>query len=90
MRNRKNPWILVILLLAGAIIGGFAGELLSRYPYFAWMGLGEPGGYKELFAFTLNPAINTGIMRLGFDFALRINAGSIVGMILSVIAFLRL
>jgi hypothetical protein len=90
MRNRKSPWILLLTLLTGALIGGIAGELLFGYSGFGWIGLGGANGYRELFAFTLNPLVDTHFIRLGVDIALRINAGSLLGMILGIIVYARL
>lgn len=89
MRNRRSPWIFILLLLTGALIGGFVGEFLSRYQYFTWMSFGGTGGYRNLLAFSLQPAFDFRIIRLGFDFALRINAGSILGMVISMFVFFR-
>jgi len=90
MRSKKSPWVLCILLLFGALIGGIAGEFLCRYPFFAWMSFGGVNGYRELFAFTLAPAFDFRVVRLGLDFALRINGGSILGMIFAIILFIRI
>ena len=90
MRNKRSPWILVVLLLTGALIGGVAGELLARYPFFSWMSFGGANGYRELLSFVFNPLIDSGVVRFGFDFTLRINAGSIVGMILATLLFIRI
>lgn len=90
MRSKRKTWILIVLLLAGALVGGFIGEFMSKYPYFAWMSFGGTNGYRELTAISLNPFIDAGVLRLGIDFALRINAGSIIGMIISVLVFSRL
>lgn len=90
MRNKRNPWVLLVLLLAGALIGGIAGEFLSQYSNFSWMSFGGTKGYRELFAFSLDPVIDTNIFRFGFNFALRINMGSIVGMILSIFVYIKI
>lgn len=89
MRNRKSPWVLLLLLLSGALIGGIAGELVSQYQYFSWVSLGGTNGYRELFAFSFNPLIDAHIIRFGFDFAFRINAGSLLGMILGIIIYVK-
>lgn len=89
MRNRKSPWTLIILLLSGALLGGIAGELLSQYPFFSWVSLGGTSGYRELFAFSLNPLLDTHVIRLGIDFAFRINAVSLLGMILGTFIYVK-
>ena len=90
MRNRRNPWLLIIFLLCGALAGGLAGEFLSQFRYLSWMSFGGINGYKNLFAFSLDPAINVGVLKFGFNAALGINAGSIVGMLLGILLFLRI
>lgn len=90
MRGRRNTWILITLLLAGALAGGLMGEFMSKYPYFEWMSFGGVNGYRELVAISLNPLIDAGVLKLGIDFALRINAGSIIGMIIGVLVFSRI
>lgn len=90
MRNGRNARVLVLLLLLGALAGGLAGEFLVRYPYFTWMSFGGANGYRELFAFSLHPAFDFRILSFGLDFALRVNAGSIIGMILGVILFVKI
>lgn len=90
MRNRKSPWLLLILALLGALIGGTAGELLSGYPLFAWMSLGGPNGTRQLFAFSMLPAFDLHVLRVGFDVAVRVNAGSLIGMILGVLVYWRM
>ena len=90
MRNRRSPWLFVLLLLAGALVGGLMGEYLSRFAYFSWMSFGGVNGYRDLFAFSLHPALDVRVLRLGFDVALGINGGSILGMLLAIILFFRL
>jgi hypothetical protein len=90
MRSKRNVWLLIVLLLAGALIGGFAGELLSQNPYLAWLSLGGKNGYRELFSLSFDPLFDARILRFGFDFAMSINVGSIIGMLLGIIVFLRI
>ncbi|MCX7711355.1 MAG: DUF4321 domain-containing protein [Clostridia bacterium] len=89
MKNRRNPWVLLLLLLAGALIGGIAGEALVRFPYFQWVSFGGVNGYRDLFAFSMHPALDLRVLKFGFDLSLSINAGSIVGMILGILVYLR-
>jgi len=90
MRNKRNAWVLLILLISGAVIGGLAGEALSRNEFFSWMSFGGVNGYRNLISFSLNPLIDARVLRLGFDFSLSINAGSIIGMLLGILAYTRL
>ncbi|NJD04017.1 MAG: hypothetical protein FIA99_15795 [Ruminiclostridium sp.] len=90
MRNRKSPWVLLLLILAGALIGGVAGGILAQSPSFAWVSLGGANGYRELIAFSKNPLFDTHVISLGFEFALRVNAGSLLGVILVIILYARM
>ena len=40
----KNYWALVILILAGIVIGGFIGELTSGVSGLSWLGYGQTFG----------------------------------------------
>ncbi len=86
MRRHRNVWVLLISVLCGAIIGGLAGELLSVYPFFRWMSLGSSSGFRELLSVSLNP-IDAYVIRLGFSFAIRINAGSLIGIFVALVFY---
>ncbi len=88
MKKNKNALILIILVLMGSLIGGLIGELLSRYPYMAWLSLGGKNGYNDFFSFSLN-TINLGIIKFGFNLSMRINVGSIIGMITGILIFVK-
>ena len=77
----RNPWLLVTLLLACGVIGGFIGILLI--PLAPWAGntllsLGAS-------SFTLDLLV----LSLTFGAVLKLNVGSIVGFIVAVIVFFR-
>ncbi|MGI6778954.1 MAG: hypothetical protein ACOX7R_13365 [Acetivibrionales bacterium] len=90
MRGKKSPWLLVVLLLAGAVAGGLLGEALAKNESFSWISFGGVNGYRNLFAFSMDPLIDARILKLGFNFAVSINGGSILGMILGLIVYLRI
>lgn len=89
MRTKRSPWVLFLLLMAGALIGGVAGEYLSQLPYMDWMSFGGVNGYRDLFAVNLDPAFDIRILRFGVDFALKVNAGSLIGIAAGIILFFR-
>lgn len=90
MHGRKSIWVLIVFILSGALIGGLTGEFLSQYPYFTWMRFGSANGYKNLIAFSMDPLINTTVLRFGFNFAIGINMGSIIGMVLGILLYTRI
>ena len=45
MKGRsQNIWVLILLLLAGVVLGGFLAQLLSGYPALSWLGYGKSFG----------------------------------------------
>lgn len=88
MRRTRSYKRLLIFVLAGAVIGGILGEILSQFKGLEWIALGGSNGYRELFSLNYNPLINTNFLRLGFDLAVRVNLGSIIGIITGVILYL--
>jgi hypothetical protein len=89
MKGKRNPWLLLVLLLFGALVGGIAGEALSGMRFFEWMSFGGKDGYRDLISFTLK-SMDFRVIKIGFDFALRVNAGSIIGIVLSIFAYMKL
>jgi len=89
MRGKRSSWLLVILLLAGAVIGGLVGEALAKNVYFSWMSFGGVNGYRNLIAFSMDPLIDARVLKLGFNFTVNVNAGSVLGMIVGIFVYLR-
>ena len=46
MRTAKNKWSLLLLVLAGIVLGGFNGQLLSGISAFQWLNFGQTFGLK--------------------------------------------
>ena len=90
MRGKRTPWTLVILLLVGAVAGGLLGEALSGYEFFKWMSFGGVNGYRNLFAFSMDPLIDARVLRFGLNLSVGINAGSLAGMLLGLLIYLKL
>lgn len=83
MRNRtRNPWILVLLLATGAVLGGFLGQYLGQY--LPLLQYNYPLGIKEpLF-------LDLGIFSLIFGFVININIAGVLGLILAVLIFSKI
>lgn len=87
MRKGKNGWIFLLLIIVLSLAGGLLGEILSQYKFFSWMSLGGQNGYITLFSFDLNPLIDFHLLKINFGLTMRLNVGSIIGMILAVIIY---
>ena len=42
--GRKNFWILLIMLLAGIVLGGFMGQLANGISWLSWLNFGQSFG----------------------------------------------
>lgn len=78
----RNPWVLLLLLTAGAIIGGFLGQYLGQYVPFLQHNF--PIGIKDPFF------LDIGILSIVFGFIININVAGVIGLILAVLIFLKL
>lgn len=80
MRN-KNFWILLILILAGIVLGGFIGSMAAGVPMLSWLNFGQ--------SFGIHPAINLdlGILVITFGLSIKITMASIIGIIVALLVF---
>ena len=77
----KNGWGLLLMLLAGSVLGGFIGMLAQDIPGLGWLSYGQTFGLQQ-------PVIlDLGILVLTLGLSVNISIASIVGMILSIIIY---
>lgn len=81
---RRDRLTLVILLLAGLVIGGFIGEWLGTNPTFAFL------NYRKDFRLTQPMVLDLNVLQLTFGFTVKFNLASIIGIILAFIIYRRL
>ncbi len=73
----KNAWVLLILMLAGIVVGGFIGNLASGVNGLSWLNYGQAFGLD-------NPLVlNLGILVITFGLTIKITIASIIGMIIA-------
>ncbi|ADD02109.1 MULTISPECIES: DUF4321 domain-containing protein [Thermoanaerobacter] len=82
MRRGKSPYTLVFLLIVGLILGGFLGDLLAHF-------------FKELAYYQIigmdNPlTLNLSFIRFSFQLSLKINIGTVVGLVLAIYAYYKM
>lgn len=77
----KNAWVLIILMLAGIVLGGFIGTLTQNIDGLGWLNYGQ--------AFGLDSPIelNLGILIITFGLSIKITIASIIGMILAAVIY---
>lgn len=80
MRN-KNFWVLLLMLLAGIVLGGFIGNLAEGVSWLLWLNFGETFGLHTPLTLDL------GILVLTFGMTIRITMASIIGVATAVIVY---
>lgn len=82
--NSQNIWILILLLLAGVVLGGFIGSTLSGIPALAWL------GYGSNFGLTSPLVLDLGVLNLQFGLTIRFTIAGIIGIVLAFFIYRRL
>lgn len=77
----KNLWALFLFLLAGIVLGGFLGKLVSGVPALSWLNYGTSFGLDSPFV------LNLEIIVLTFGIQLKVTIGSIIGMVIGAIVY---
>lgn len=74
----KSGWILVVLLLAGLVIGGLLGELASNIDFLWWI------GYSQTFGLSTPIQLDLSVIQLTFAITFKISISSILGMLIGI------
>lgn len=80
----KNIWVLVLLLLAGVVLGGFIGDYLGAIPTLSWLGYGKDFGLLTPFLLDL------GVLKLQFALSIRFTIAGILGIVLAAFIYRKL
>ena len=81
MRGAKNGWTLLLLVLAGVVLGGFLGSLAAGVPGLDWLNYGQAFGLE-------NPIVlSLGLVVLTFGLTIRITIASIIGIVLAILIY---
>lgn len=81
MRGSKNGWTLLLLILAGVVLGGFIGTLAAGVPGLDWLNYGQSFGLEEPLVLSL------GLLVLTFGLTIQITIASILGIILAIFIY---
>ena len=81
MRGTKNGWTLLLLILAGVVLGGFIGSLAAGVPGLDWLNYGQAFGLE-------NPIVlSLGLVVLTFGLTIKITIASIIGIVLAILIY---
>lgn len=79
--RRKNFWILLIMLLAGIVLGGFMGQLANGISWLSWLNFGQSFGLDSPLV------INFGILVITLGLTIKITMASIIGIAIALIIY---
>ena len=79
--GRKNFWILLIMLLAGIVLGGFMGQLANGISWLSWLNFGQSFGLDSPLV------INFGILVITQGLTIKITMASIIGIAIALIIY---
>ena len=79
--GRKNFWILLIMLLAGIVLGGFMGQLANGISWLSWLNFGQSFGLDSPLV------INFGILVITLGLTIKIPMASIIGIAIALIIY---
>ena len=79
--GRKNFWILLIMLLAGIVLGGFMGQLANGISWLSWLNFGQSFGLDSPLV------INFCILVITLGLTIKITMASIIGIAIALIIY---
>lgn len=77
MMKSKSGWALLLLILAGIVIGGFIGDLTN----IGWL------KYGQTFGLTSPIILDLGVLVITFALTIRITIASILGIIIAILIY---
>ncbi len=81
MKGAKNGWTLLLLILAGIVLGGFTGSLAANISGLDWLNYGQVFGLE-------NPIVlSLGLLVLTFGLTIKITIAGILGIILAILVY---
>ncbi len=77
----KNAWALLLMILAGVVLGGFIGELTKNVSWLSWLSFGQNFGLES------PVVLNLGIIVLTFALQIKITIAGIIGILLAILIY---
>ena len=82
--SSQNIWVLILLLLAGVVLGGFIGNALGHISYLSWLNYGNSFGLSSPLILDL------GVLTLQFGLTIRFTIAGIIGIILAFLIYKKM
>lgn len=81
MKGGKANWLLIILMMAGLVVGGLLGNLASSVPFLKWL------AYGQSFGMTTPWTLDLGVVTFTFGFTLYFSISGIIGLVLGIVLY---
>jgi hypothetical protein len=85
---KKSSIVLLILMLAGVVLGGFIGHLTRNIEWLSWLNYGQTFGLTGTNGSAL--VLDLGVLVLQFGLQIKITIASIIGMVLAFFIYHKL
>ena len=79
--ENKNFWILLLLILTGIVLGGFAGSLADGVSWLSWLNFGQS------FGFDTPLVLNLGMVVITFGLSIKITVAGIFGVAVALVVY---
>ena len=83
-RSSQNIWVLLLLMLAGVVLGGFIGNALGGISALSWLGYGSSFGLSSPLVLDL------GVLTLQFGLTIRFTIAGIIGIVLAFLIYRKM
>ena len=83
-KSSQNIWVLVLLMLAGVVLGGFIGNALGGISALNWLGYGSSFGLSSPLVLDL------GVLTLQFGLTIRFTIAGIIGIVLAFLIYRKM
>lgn len=85
---KKNSLVLLLLMLAGVVLGGFLGSLTKDISWLSWLDYGNSFGLTGADGSAL--VLNLGVLTLQFGLQIKITIASILGIVIAFFLYRKL
>ena len=83
----KNYWALILLLLAGIVLGSFLAYLTKEIPVLSWLGYGFNFAIGDKNSGNVLTVNLLDVLVLNFGFRIKVTIGSVIGILAAVIIY---
>lgn len=85
---KKNSLVLLLLMLAGVVLGGFLGTLTKDISWLSWLDYGNSFGLTGADGSAL--ILNLGVLTIQFGLQIKITIASIIGIVVAFYLYRKL